>query len=135
NIPFGGRSLILFGDFGQLPPVRDLPMYAKDPRLSNNLSEDGRKAYSQFREIYKLVAVQRQKRRTFLNAINIIPTWEEVDRINLEKLRSLNQPIAKIRAVHTGGPEASKADSETAKGLESELLLARNTRVMLTANL
>ncbi|GBC31310.2 ATP-dependent DNA helicase PIF1-like [Rhizophagus irregularis DAOM 181602=DAOM 197198] len=176
NIPFGGRSLILFGDFGQLPPVRDLPMYAKDPRLSNNLSEDGRKAYSQFREIYKLVAVQRQsgnsdrqrkfrdlltrmrdgestqsdwellmtrvpenltesERRTFLNAINIIPTWEEVDRINLEKLRSLNQPIAKIRAVHTGGPEASKADSETAKGLESELLLARNTRVMLTANL
>ncbi|RGB26706.1 hypothetical protein C1646_770099 [Rhizophagus diaphanus] len=34
-----------------------------------------------------------------------------------------------------GGPEASKADSETAKGLESKLLLARNTHVMLTANL
>ncbi|EXX62825.1 Pif1p [Rhizophagus irregularis DAOM 197198w] len=57
NIPFGGRSLILFGDFGQLPPVRDLPMYAKDLHLSNNLSEDGCKAYSQFQEIYKLVAV------------------------------------------------------------------------------
>jgi len=42
----------------------------------------------------------------------------------LEKLRSLNKPVVKIHTVHTGDYEASKADSETAKGLESEILLA-----------
>jgi len=28
NCPFGGRSIILVGDLGQLPPVRDKPLYA-----------------------------------------------------------------------------------------------------------
>ena len=28
SIPFGGCSIILPGDFGQLPPVKDIPMYA-----------------------------------------------------------------------------------------------------------
>ena len=28
NIPFGGRSIILVGDLGKLPLVRDKPMYA-----------------------------------------------------------------------------------------------------------
>ena len=53
----------------------------------------------------------------------------------MEKLRSLNCPIAKIKAVHTGGSEAKNADSDTAKGLESQLLLAKGSRIMLTANL
>lgn len=60
NIPFGGRSIIIVGDFGQLPPVCDLPMYSRDPCAADHLSEDGRIAYSQFQEAYKLEAVQRQ---------------------------------------------------------------------------
>ncbi|XP_059070854.1 uncharacterized protein LOC131028544 [Cryptomeria japonica] len=28
QLQFGGRSIILFGDLGQLPPVKDIPMYA-----------------------------------------------------------------------------------------------------------
>ena len=28
TIPFGGCSIILLGDFGQLPHVKDIPMYA-----------------------------------------------------------------------------------------------------------
>jgi len=58
-----------------------------------------------------------------------------VDKINLNKLRSLSQPVAKIHAVHTGGYEASKADSSIARGLEAEVLLSRNARVMLTTNI
>jgi ATP-dependent DNA helicase PIF1 len=37
--------------------------------------------------------------------------------------------------VHTGGNEAKKADSDVAHGLESQLLLARGARIMLTMNL
>ena len=42
--------------------------------------------------------------------------------------------VATIKAVHTG-PNASKASSEDAGGLESIICLARNARVMLTSNL
>ena len=30
NIPFGGKSIILVGDLGQLPPVMDKPVYAME---------------------------------------------------------------------------------------------------------
>ncbi|GBB93732.1 hypothetical protein RclHR1_22210001 [Rhizophagus clarus] len=61
--------------------------------------------------------------------------WNDVDKVNIEKLRSLNQPVAKILAIHTGGNEAKKASFDVAKGLEPQLLLAKRARVMLTANL
>lgn len=51
--------LFLFEDFGQFPPL-DLPMYA---------SNDGFAAYKQFREVYKLEAIQRQSRELKINAI------------------------------------------------------------------
>jgi len=47
----------------------------------------------------------------------------------------LNVPVAKIQAIHTGGKEAKNADSDTAHGLKTYILLARGARVMLTANL
>ena len=37
--------------------------------------------------------------------------------------------------MHTGGRESKKANSDTAKGLEAELLFAKGSRVMLTANI
>lgn len=47
----------------------------------------------------------------------------------------MNSPIARIYAVHTGGKEASKANSNVAKGLEFQILLARGARVMLRTNM
>jgi hypothetical protein len=151
---FGGRSLILVGNFGQLPPVLDEPMYSQFPHR-DLVSSDGIVAYAQFREVYKLDIVQCQSgnleeqcnfrslllrlhdgesteddwkllatrfsgssnvltsgRNHFSNATCIMPQRSDVDEFNIDKLASLNCPVAAINAVHTGGSEARKVDSD-----------------------
>ena len=55
--PFGNRSVILIGDFGQLPPVMDDAMYMQNLRR-DPLSNNGMSAYKQFQEVYNLDVVQ-----------------------------------------------------------------------------
>lgn len=54
----GGCSCLLFGDFGQLPPVMDLPLYTTAPRTA--LSDLGSSAYQLFQHSVVLTQVMRQ---------------------------------------------------------------------------
>jgi ATP-dependent exoDNAse (exonuclease V) alpha subunit len=40
-----------------------------------------------------------------------------------------------LQYIHTGGWDAKRANSDVAKGLKNQLLLAKGSRVMLTANI
>ncbi len=72
--------------------------------------------------------------RQFLDVTFLLPRKADVDKVNYNKLRTLNSPNAIINAIHTGR-DASKTNSNIAKGLEARLLLTRGARIMLRANL
>jgi len=52
---------------------------------------------------------------------------------NLHQLQAQHQPIAVIKALHSG-PNADKPSSDDASRLESHICIARGARVMLTTN-
>ena len=70
----------------------------------------------------------------FANALHLHPTVEAVVEHNVSKLRTNGQPIATIKAIHTG-PNAAKAPADDAGGLEAVIFLAQSARIMLTSNL
>ena len=168
---FGGCSCLLFGDFGQLPPVMDLPLYTTVSR--SPLSDQGSTAYQLFDRAIVLQQVMRQSGQDpdqvlfrdillrlrdarltvsdweqlmkqtpaqvedlapFSNALHLHPTIEAVVEHNVSRLHASGHPIATIKAVHSG-PNAAKASSEDAGGLDPIICLACEARVMLTANL
>ncbi len=57
NKVLGGKSFILFGDPGQLPPVADKPLYHTKP--SNDVGEQGYQTYRMFDQVIKLTVNQR----------------------------------------------------------------------------
>ncbi|CAG8709108.1 9860_t:CDS:2, partial [Racocetra fulgida] len=124
NIPFGSRLVILVGDFGQLLPVCDLPMYVKSLHNHDSVSNDGRIAYSQFWKVYRLEVIQevlvtqfenrvsRVECNQFSETTHILTRWLDVDEVNINMLKSLYCSVARILAVHSGGKEALTADSD-----------------------
>ena len=70
----------------------------------------------------------------FATVLHLIPTVEAVVEYYVAQLQASGQPIATIKAVHTG-PNAAKAPADDAGGLEAVVCLAESARVMLTSNL
>ena len=168
---FGGCSCLLIGDWGQLPPVMDLPLYITVSR--SELSDLGSVNYHQFDHAIILDQVMRQAGNndtqqqfrdilmrlrngelsiedwkhlikqtlaeaedpsSFNDALRLFPSTAAVSEYNVAKLHANGQPVAMIKAVHSG-PGASKVSADDAGGLEPIVCLAQGARVMLTANL
>ena len=66
---------------------------------------------------------------TFHNATHLFPTIEDVVE-HINKLHACDQPVATIKAVHTG-PNASKASSDDAGGLQPVSCIAKGARANL----
>ncbi len=59
NKSFSDRSVIIFGNFGQLPPILDLLIYTDT--ISRDVSSNNRLVtYKQFRKMYELDIIQWQ---------------------------------------------------------------------------
>src|SRR5436190_722999 len=54
DVPFGGRSVILIGDFAQLPPIDEIPMYATAPKFLKVQTLQGITLYAQFDQFVHL---------------------------------------------------------------------------------
>ena len=168
----GGCSCLLFGDFGQLPPVMDLPLYTTS--TSSSLSDIGSSCFQSFDRAVILDQIMRQSGQdpsqvlfrdillrlrngevtesdwkhlmtrtpahvtdatsSFNTSLCLFPTVEAVIDHNVSKLHACGQPVAIIKAVHSG-PNASKGSSDDAGGLEPVVCLAKGARVMLSSNL
>ena len=70
----------------------------------------------------------------FDEALRLFPTTSAVSEYNVTKLHSNDQPVAVIKAVHSGAG-TTKASADDAGGLEPVVCLAHGARVMLTTNL
>ena len=158
DVIFGDRSVLLFGDFLQLPPVANKPMFTIDG--------PGFVAYRSFDHVVELTQIMRQSQneiqfvellqRARLGILNVadwnllntrcqgivdpvsilhlFATNESVSNHNLTILPSLQQPFINIKATH-GGSGLTTDASDLAGNLQGELLLCCDSKVMLTTNL
>ena len=95
---------------------------------------DGEMTVEDWQHLMKQTPAQVQDLAPFCNALHPYPTIEAVAEHNVTKLRASSQPIATVKAIHTG-PNASKASPDDAAGLDPVVCIAHGARVMLTSNL
>ena len=87
-----------------------------------------------WQHLMKQTPAQVQDLAPFCNALRLYPIIEAVAEHNVTKLRASHQPIATVKAIHTGA-NASKASPDGSTGLDPVVCIAHGACVMLTSNL
>ncbi|CAM9745310.1 unnamed protein product, partial [Ectocarpus sp. 8 AP-2014] len=70
----------------------------------------------------------------FEDATRLFFSKKEVNKNNGKKVRELDNPVARVSAVHTGA-NARRASADNAEGLERDLFLGKGANILLSKNL
>ncbi|XP_014227238.1 uncharacterized protein LOC106652660 [Trichogramma pretiosum] len=127
NEPFGGLCVLMFGDFRQLPPVKDAAIFMT--KFNDFMSTNGRLVFDSFQVFVELSISHRQKDdTTFSQLLDHVASGN----ITSEEYNMLVQ--RKIVVIKAQNKPNSATNNEDCSGLADTLFLAIGCRVMLLDN-